>query len=93
MPELAGLRAVVSGRVQGVFFRDFTRQKALELGLKGYAKNKPDGLVEVEAEGERQALEKLLAHLRQGPPRSTVEKVTVTWGIYTGKHAGFVIRY
>ncbi|WP_432496534.1 acylphosphatase [Kineococcus gypseus] len=68
MPER--LTAFVSGRVQGVGFRWWTRSQALELGLTGRAVNKTDGRVEVVAEGPRPALEQLLARLGEqpGPP-------------------------
>lgn len=94
MADLARVRVVVSGRVQGVFFRDFTRQKALALGLTGYARNLPNGgSVEVKAEGERLKLEELVSQLRRGPPPAVVEKATVTWREYSGKFSGFEIRY
>ena len=87
------MRAVVRGRVQGVFFRDYTRVYALTLGVHGYVRNAPDGTVEVEAEGERPALEKLLAHLKKGPPRASVEDVAVIWSRPTGKYDGFGVKY
>jgi acylphosphatase len=61
------ITVLVSGRVQGVGYRYFTRKKALELGLSGYAENLSDGRVEVVAEGEKTDLELLIHHLRQGP--------------------------
>lgn len=72
-------RALVSGRVQGVFFRDSTRREALRLGLRGYAINLADGRVEVLACGERAALDELGAWLRQGPPRAEVTGVQLRW--------------
>jgi len=68
-------RFLVSGRVQGVFFRTSTRERALELGLRGHAVNLPDGRVEVVAGGDAEALEKLAAWLRHGPPMAKVERV------------------
>lgn len=68
----------VTGHVQGVFFRASTQTTALDLGLSGYAKNKPDGSVEVLACGGRQALEKLAAWLHEGPPMAQVSAVDVT---------------
>ena len=58
---------IVSGRVQGVFFRDNTRRKAIELGLNGYAKNLPDGNVEVVAEGNEEKLKELVYFIKKGP--------------------------
>lgn len=65
----------VTGRVQGVFFRDSTRRVALDLRLTGYAKNMPDGSVEVLACGGRESLERLAEWLRSGPPMASVTGV------------------
>jgi len=61
------LHLIVSGRVQGVFFRDNTRRKAIELGLKGYAKNLDNGDVEVVAEGNEEKLKELIDFVKKGP--------------------------
>ena len=66
-------RFLVSGRVQGVCFRANTRDEALRLGLRGYARNLDDGRVEVVACGDAQAVEALAAWLRDGPPLARVE--------------------
>jgi acylphosphatase len=87
------LRAVVRGRVQGVFFRAFVRRWAYQLKLSGYVRNLPDGAVEVAAEGERPGLEKLLEYLREGPPASQVDEVAEVWGEAVGKFNGFAVRY
>ena len=71
-------RVVVSGRVQGVFFRDSCERLATGLGVSGWVRNRPDGTVEVVAEGERGAVEELLAWCRHGPPRARVDRVEVT---------------
>ena len=68
-------RFLVSGKVQGVFFRASTREQALKLGLRGHAKNLPDGRVEVLAEGDSSALDALERWLRVGPPMAKVEAV------------------
>jgi len=91
--ELASVHAVVYGYVQGVFFRAFVSQRARELGLSGYARNLPQGAVEVVAEGERKQLEKLIGHLKIGPPSARVEKVAINWSEYSGKYRGFSVRY
>ncbi len=93
MGELASVQAIVMGRVQGVFFRDFTREHARALGLTGYVRNLPDGAVELTAEGERAALEQLLKELKRGPPRARVGELRATWGAHTGQHRDFNIRY
>ncbi len=91
--ELASLKAIVHGYVQGVFFRAFVSQRASELGLSGYARNLPTGAVEVVAEGERKQLERLISHLKAGPPSARVERVVTNWSEYTGKYADFGVRY
>lgn len=82
----------VSGRVQGVFFRAHTRDLARRLGLSGYVRNLPDGRVEIVAEGEEEALRKLAAFARQGPPLAQVTGVEERWEDPTGEFAGFSIR-
>ena len=71
-------RVVVSGRVQGVFFRDSCRAEAQRLGVRGWVRNRPDGSVEVVAEGSRDRVDRLLDWCREGPPRSTVTGIVVT---------------
>ena len=94
MTDLASVRAVVYGRVQGVFFRAFTSRQARELGLTGYVRNLPDGeTVEVQAEGGENRLETLIKYLKLGPPGAKVEKVVTSWSEYTGNYPGFSIRY
>ncbi len=72
---MAAARFLVSGKVQGVFFRASTRERALDLGLSGRATNLPDGRVDVIAEGDAGALDALEAWLHQGPPAARVESV------------------
>ena len=74
-PEDARLTAWVHGYVQGVGFRWWTRSRALELGLTGYAANQPDGRVLVVAQGPRRACEQLLALLRGGDTPGSVNLV------------------
>ena len=94
MADLASVQATVYGLVQRVYFRDFTSRQARELGLTGYARNLADGeAVEVQAEGERNKLERLVDHLKTGPPRARVEKVITNWSEYTGRYPDFSIRY
>jgi acylphosphatase len=68
----------VTGRVQGVFFRDSTREQALKLQLTGQARNMPDGSVEVLACGRQDALEQLGIWLQSGPPMASVANVEST---------------
>ena len=94
MTELASVRAIVNGRVQGVFFRDFVFRRAAELGLTGFVRNLPNGrAVEVHAEGEKKQLEKLLSYLKVGPPAAKVEEVVTDWSEYTGSYSHFSIGY
>ena len=93
MSDLASVQAIVYGRVQGVFFRDFVARRASELGLTGYVRNLPDGGVEVLTEGERKQLEKLISYLKVGPSAARVEKVATSWSEYTGSYSGFRVRY
>lgn len=72
---MACARFLVSGRVQGVFYRASTREQALRLGLAGSAVNLPDGRVEVHAEGEAAALDRLEQWLHRGPPAARVDGV------------------
>ena len=71
-------KCLVSGRVQGVFYRASTRNRARELSLTGYARNLPDGRVEVLACGEAQAVQALVDWLWQGPPAAKVSAVEVS---------------
>ena len=66
---------LVSGKVQGVFFRASARERAIALGLAGHARNLPDGRVEVLAAGDAAALDALAAWLDRGPPAARVDRV------------------
>jgi len=70
-------RVVVQGRVQGVWFRGATEERARALGLAGWVRNRPDGKVEAVFEGARDAVEAALAFCRTGPPAARVEQVDV----------------
>ncbi len=86
------LHAVISGVVQGVYFRSTTETEAEQLGLTGWVKNLMTGSVEVVAEGPRPALQELLAFLRQGPPGARVTNVRVDWSAATGEFKFFEVR-
>ncbi len=83
----------VSGRVQGVFFRDHTQRWASTLGLSGWVRNLYDGRVEAVVEGEGENIEELIAKLKQGPPMADVTKVETTWESYKGEFDGFRITW
>ncbi len=94
MTDLAAVRVIVYGYVQGVFFRAFTSRRAIELGLTGYVRNLAGReAVEVQAEGERKQLEKLIGYLKVGPPAAKVERLETIWSEYTGSYSHFSIRY
>ena len=67
----------VHGRVQGVWFRAGTKERAEELGLAGWVVNRPDGTVEIHAQGEKLQLEKFIAWCRQGTPASKVTSLSI----------------
>jgi len=77
--EVEEVRCIVKGKVQGVFYRDFVGKHARHLALTGYVRNTPDFTVEVVAQGYRDKLEKLIAHLRKGTFLSRVSNVDIEW--------------
>jgi len=83
---------LVSGRVQGVFYRQSTVDEARRLGLAGWVRNLPDGRVEVLAEGEREGLEALARFCRRGPPAARVDDVAAEWSALQGDLAPFAAR-
>ena len=68
-------RVIVHGRVQGVFFRDATREEACSRGVSGWVRNRDDGAVEAAFEGEPEGVEEMLAFCRQGSEQAQVEQV------------------
>ena len=94
MSDLTSVRIIVYGYVQGVLFRNFVLRRARELELVGYVRNMPSGAaVEVQAEGEKERLEKLMEQLKIGPPRAEVEQVEASWSKYSDSYSYFNIRY
>jgi len=86
------VRMLVSGEVQGVFFRSNTRDKAVDLGLKGWIRNLPDGRVECVIEGEKDKVERMIRFCRGGPPGSRVENLEIKWENSTNEFGSFEIR-
>lgn len=82
----------VSGQVQGVFFRDSTRQKAEELGLAGWVRNVPDGLVEALFEGPSEKVEAMVRWCEEGPQHASVENVDTNFESAGGDLKGFEVR-
>ncbi|MEW5871325.1 MAG: acylphosphatase [Chloroflexota bacterium] len=91
-PETARLHAIVEGRVQGVGFRYFVEETAVNLGLQGWVRNRWEGSVEVVAEGPRASLEKLLAALQRGPRAAFVSNIENRWLPPTGEFSRFYVR-
>jgi acylphosphatase len=83
----------IEGRVQGVFYRVFTRDIAHALGLRGWVKNLYDGRVEVLFEGKRELLEKAIKECSMGPPGARVTHIEVKWEEFTGDLKGFSVKY
>lgn len=84
---------IISGRVQGVFFRHNTMKKAVELGLKGWVKNLPDGNVEAVFEGIPKQVHEMIRWCHMGPPSAHVENVGEVWEEPTGEFSSFEIGY
>ncbi|MEO2069217.1 MAG: acylphosphatase [Desulfurobacteriaceae bacterium] len=91
--SIKAFHAFVSGRVQGVGYRAFTKRKAEKLGLKGFVRNLPDGRVEVYAEGEEEKLQELLLQLKKGPILAKVEKIDFEFTETRGNYEDFDILY
>jgi acylphosphatase len=87
------LHAIVRGRVQLVMFRDFTRRRARRLHVAGFVRNRSDGSVEVVAQGEKPAVEKLLETLHRGSLLSRVDSVECEWRATLQKMDDFLIAY
>ena len=93
MTTLQRITIICHGRVQGVFYRDSTRKKALELGLVGTVNNLPDGTVQIVAEGSRESLESLAEWAKLGPPASNVSHLDLSYEKPSGQFDRFEIVY
>ena len=91
MPTVAR-HVSVYGRVQGVFFRAWTRDQANELGVTGWVRNCPDGRVDMHIEGEESAVQQLIERLRRGPPSARVEDVHL-WNVELFDFDDFEVRH
>lgn len=87
------LSARITGRVQGVGFRNFTQMRARQLGLTGWVRNEEDGSVRLVAEGPRGALEDLFDAVREGPRMGRVEDIEADWNDPTEEFEVFQVRY
>ena len=93
MAEIRRIHVIVEGRVQGVFFRAYTRDEAVRLGLSGWVRNRPDGTVEALVEGEKSGVGKMEQWFHRGSPHSHVKKVHVTEEEPVGEGRTFEIHY
>jgi acylphosphatase len=91
--DLVRYYARVSGRVQGVGFRYFTQRKAESLGLGGFVRNRPDGDVELEAQGPEEQVQALLDTVRKGPGMGFVSRVVSDIRPVEASSPGFEIRF
>jgi len=93
MAELARAQVLISGRVQGVFYRAYTRDQARARGLTGWVRNLPDGRVAAIFEGRREVIEDMLNWCRQGPAYAAVDGVDAVWQPFQGEFSDFRIVY
>jgi len=84
-------RVLVSGRVQGVFFREETRRRARSLGIAGWVANRPEGTVEAVFEGPREQVESMVGWCSRGPSGARVDDVQLAWEDPRGDE-GFAVR-
>ena len=93
MQKQVRAHAVISGRVQGVFFRVETQRAAKRFGVFGWVRNKRDGTVEAVFEGQQQAVDAVLQWCQEGPNLAVVKNVEVKWLDFTGELERFDITY
>lgn len=86
-------RVVVTGRVQGVWFRGSTQEFALRCGVRGWVRNLPDRSVEAVLQGDREAVDRVIAFMRKGPPGAVVTDIRVDERPPAEHHDGFSIRH
>ncbi len=88
-----GARITITGRVQGVWFRAFTRRQAGLLNLTGWVRNMPDGSVYCEVEGDKDKIDRIIEKLKEGPEFARVDDVQVEWVPFKGQFDTFEVRY
>ncbi|MBL7054159.1 acylphosphatase [Candidatus Woesearchaeota archaeon] len=87
------IHLIINGKVQGVFYRDNTKKKASELGLKGFVKNIENGLVEIIAEGPEDKLSELIEFCKNNPGYSEVDRLDIKKEKATNEFIGFKVKY
>lgn len=85
------VQVIIRGRVTGVFFRAATQREARRLGISGWVRNRPDGSVELVAEGEEEAIKAIISWAQHGTSAARVDDVDVRWRSYAGEFADFRI--
>ncbi len=93
MSEKVRVHIIVSGQVQGVFFRDYTQKKAQSLGITGWVKNLPDGKVEIVLEGEKERINQMINWIKVGPPLAKVTNLEIEWQKCQEEFDHFEIKY
>lgn len=91
--EMVRAHVLISGRVQGVFFRAYTQRAAQERGVFGWVRNTRDGRVEAMLEGDKDKVEDMIRWCHQGSPMSHVTGVSVDWQEHIGEFDGFGVKY
>jgi len=93
MNKGARTHVLISGRAQGVFFRENTQRKAKKLRITGWIKNLSDGRVEAVFEGDKKPVEKIINWAKRGPILAKVESIDIEWQEYKNEFSDFEIRY
>ncbi len=93
MEEKIRAHIIVSGRVQGVYFREQMRKGAKKLNVSGWVKNLEDGRVEAIFEGEKGKVEKIIDWVKQGPAFAKVKDIELEWQEYRGEFKNFKVRH
>jgi len=93
MEEKVRAHAIISGRVQGVFFRMETKRAADRFGVSGWVRNRRDGTVEAVFEGDRDRVDAVLEWCSEGPAHAQVSGVNVDWDEYAGEFNGFDVTF
>lgn len=83
----------ISGKVQGVYFRSYTKRKAKRHSVKGWVRNLSDGRVETVLEGKEEDVKRVIEFCRKGPPQAEVKDIKILWKEHEGEFLAFKIRY